>query len=122
MPVRVLVVDDDRLTRLGIRRVLEEEGHVVLEAADGETALYKLATERPQLVLLDLHLGGGIDGFEVARRAPPDVKVVIVTGDSPHEVRQQATEHMQAQIGKLVIVTKPWEPDELLAVVDAAGR
>ncbi len=61
----VLVVDDHAGFRLRTRRLLERDRFRVVEAADGGAAIRMTATERPDLVLLDIHLPD-MDGFEVA--------------------------------------------------------
>jgi DNA-binding NarL/FixJ family response regulator len=79
MAKTVLIVDDHASFRRAVRLVLEYEGYdVVGEAADGESALAAASDLSPELVLLDVHMPGGIDGFEVATRLaantpPPDV-------------------------------------------------
>ena len=83
MATTVLIVDDHASFRRAVRLVLEYEGYeVVGEAADGEAALTAAAELAPELVLLDVHMPGGIDGFEVAERLtshekPP--KVVLTS-------------------------------------------
>jgi DNA-binding NarL/FixJ family response regulator len=68
MPVRVLLVDDDRRFRAMARRVLVADGaDVVGEAESGAEAVAAVARCRPDVVLLDIGLPG-IDGLEVARR------------------------------------------------------
>lgn len=69
MAKTVLIVDDHASFRRAVRLVLEYEGYeVVGEAADGEAALSAATELHPELVLLDVHMPGGIDGFEVASR------------------------------------------------------
>ena len=64
----VLIVDDHETFRSTARELLEAEGfEVVGEAGDGASALERVASLKPELVLLDVHLPD-IDGFEVARR------------------------------------------------------
>ncbi len=63
----VLVVDDDPTVSDVVRRYLEQDGFRVRLAADGLAALAAVAAETPDLVVLDLMLGG-IDGLEVCRR------------------------------------------------------
>jgi signal transduction histidine kinase/CheY-like chemotaxis protein len=60
---RVLIVDDDRLTRDLVRRLLESEGFQVLEAANGRLALEEVARREPSLILLDLMMPE-MDGLE----------------------------------------------------------
>ena len=83
-PSRILVVDDDEVVRRLLCRFLAEEGYDLIEAADGATALAKVASMLPDLVLLDLRLPR-IDGIDVCRRikaSPPEVAVLFVTAVS----------------------------------------
>jgi DNA-binding NarL/FixJ family response regulator len=69
MAKTVLIVDDHASFRRAVRLVLEYEGYeVVGEAADGEQALAAAGELHPELVLLDVHMPGGIDGFEVSQK------------------------------------------------------
>jgi CheY-like chemotaxis protein len=65
---RVLVVDDNAANRAVMVDMLAPIGFELAEAADGETALVEAARFRPDLVLMDLRLPGGIDGLEATRR------------------------------------------------------
>ncbi len=65
---RVLVVDDNTANRGVMTGMLEPLGFVVAEAASAEAALATAADFHPELVLMDLRLSGGIDGFEATRR------------------------------------------------------
>jgi two-component system NarL family response regulator len=81
--IRVLVVDDHPLMRLGLRTRIDGEPDmkVVAEAGDGPTAVAAYAQHRPDITLLDLRLPG-MDGPEiinVIRRDDPDAKVIILT-------------------------------------------
>jgi signal transduction histidine kinase len=64
---RILVVDDQESNRQLLRDLLEHDGHQVLEAADGITALDMAARIDPDVILLDVSMPG-LDGFEVCRR------------------------------------------------------
>lgn len=80
--VTVLIVDDHAQFREYLRSVLETDGfEVVADVGDGAEALAAAAATHPDLVLLDVHLGDGPDGFEVARQlaALPSPPSVIVT-------------------------------------------
>lgn len=68
-PLRVLVVDDERLARVGLRRQLEalEDVRIVGECASGGEAVRAIGETDPDLVLLDIQMPG-MDGFEVIRR------------------------------------------------------
>jgi diguanylate cyclase (GGDEF)-like protein/PAS domain S-box-containing protein len=81
---RILIVDDDTLTRTLAAEALREAGYVVTEAESGEAGLVAFEAERPALVLLDVVMPG-LHGFEVCRqmRAHPrlgHVPVIMLTG------------------------------------------
>jgi DNA-binding NarL/FixJ family response regulator len=69
-PVRLVLVDDHRMVRSGVRAELEEGPPVVAEAADVDEAVEQVRTHLPDVVLLDVHLPGGQGGggAEVLRR------------------------------------------------------
>jgi DNA-binding response OmpR family regulator len=112
----VLVVDDDRRVRELIRLTLEEGGFEVATAADGAEAIAFAGSVRPGLLLLDLTLPRA-DGFAVAaavRRIHGDgVPILVVTADgSPAE--------KAGQLGARGWLRKPFDVDELVALVDRA--
>lgn len=67
--IKVLIVDDHALVRMGIRRLLEDmsDVEVVADAESGEQALALVKKHSPDVVLLDMKMPG-IDGWEVTRR------------------------------------------------------
>lgn len=85
---RVLVVDDARLVRAMITSILERAGFQATQAADGASALERLAREAYDVVITDLKMPG-IDGFEVlasVKRTSPEVEVIILTGTHAQDV------------------------------------
>ncbi len=66
-PKKILVVDDNLDSRELVIKVLKNKGLQLIEAVDGEDAIKKVATERPDLILMDISLPK-IDGYEVTRR------------------------------------------------------
>ena len=83
VPLRVLVADDQELIRAGFRLILEAAGFVVVgEAADGAEALALAATQRPDVVLMDIRMPV-LDGLAATRQltaaGPGAPKVVILT-------------------------------------------
>ncbi|HEV7865057.1 MAG TPA: response regulator transcription factor [Acidimicrobiia bacterium] len=92
-PPRLLLVDDHKLLRQGLRRAVEEAGFdVVGEAGDGEEAV-RLAVElRPDLVLMDVTMPV-LDGIEATRRlrlSAPEARVVILTMHGEEETVDRA--------------------------------
>lgn len=114
---QVLVVEDDRVLRLALSRLLAE-AHAVDEAADGPSAMAKLERGRYDLVLLDLGLPG-LNGLDVLTRVHAagngrSPRVVVMTADDTPEtllraIRQQAYDY----------IVKPFPPS---AIVDIAAR
>jgi CheY-like chemotaxis protein len=107
---KILVVEDDAVTRGAIKMLLEWEDYRVDCAADGEEALDLLRREeRPALILLDARMPG-CDGwcFREEQRADPDlahIPVVVISGEDA--VSLDAAGHIR----------KPFEPKELLEKV-----
>jgi DNA-binding response OmpR family regulator len=114
----VLIVDDEQHIRLLIEQTLEEledEGVQLQTAADGEAALEIVALQRPELVFLDVQMPKR-NGFEVCAAIKGELglsatKVVLLTAKGQTVDR----EHGLAA-GADRYVTKPFDPDELLAL------
>jgi DNA-binding NarL/FixJ family response regulator len=93
--MRVLIVDDDPLFRLGVAAALAGDDQlefILSEAGDGEAALALIASEDPAVVLLDLNMPR-LDGHAVARLVKeqwPHVRVIVLTGSDSAEDRQRA--------------------------------
>ncbi len=113
----ILVVEDEPALQAAVGYNLRREGHRVLAAADGPTALGLMA-EGPDLVILDLMLPG-IDGFEVCRRIrqQSSVPIIILTARTDEVDRVVGLE-----LGADDYLTKPFSMRELLARVKALLR
>jgi CheY-like chemotaxis protein len=115
--VRVLVVDDDPTILRLLQVNLEMEGHEVLTAGDGHEALERLREGAPEVVLLDVMMPG-LDGWQVCERirADPDLAttpVVILSARA-----QQSDLERGAQAGADAYITKPFDPLELVELVE----
>ena len=110
---RILVVDDEPDILLLLRMNLEAEGHEVLLAADGEMALARMAEHKPDLVLLDVMMPL-LDGWGVLREIDGTGRSVVMVSAKadPRDARRAL------ELGALDYVTKPFDLDRLLAVVD----
>jgi signal transduction histidine kinase len=111
---RILVVDDDQTIRKLLRRVLELSGFVVDEADSGERAVERIKASEPDLILLDV-LMGGLDGFNTCREIKQmprlkDVPIIFVTGRSD---TSSIIEGLEA--GGCDYITKPINRHEALA-------
>ncbi|MDQ4042127.1 MAG: response regulator transcription factor [Actinomycetota bacterium] len=81
-PIRVVLVEDHELYRAGLKEMLEEEGmRVVGGAASGEDGVALVARAEPDVVLMDVHMGGmsGIEATERVLAASPDARVIMLT-------------------------------------------
>lgn len=111
---KVLIVDDEPDVLLTLRMILEAEGFEPSLAADGETALRRIDDEHPDLVLLDIMMPV-LDGWfvlaELAGR-PRRPCVIVCSAKSSDGDRLRARE-----LGADEYVTKPFEPDDLVAVI-----
>jgi len=115
---RILVVDDDRVTRHVVRGLLRSAGHTVVSAADGVAALKQLEKAVPDLMLIDVWMPrmGGLDVLARLReRGGPRPRVVVMTSDDTPETLLRAVRE-QAHL----YLKKPVEPEELLKVVSGA--
>ncbi|MEU4689989.1 response regulator transcription factor [Actinoplanes sp. NPDC023714] len=119
MTHQVLVVDDDPTVSDVVRRYLEQDGCRVRLATDGLAALAAVSAERPDLVVLDLMLGG-IDGLEVCRRLrreEPGLPVVMLTA-----LGEENDRVLGLEVGADDYVTKPFSPRELTLRVRSVLR
>jgi len=112
---RVLVVDDSDIVRHLITLNLELEGFDVVTAVDGQDCLERVVDLAPDLVTLDVVMPR-LDGFRTAARLRQDprtrhLKIVLVTASA-----QAADLRRGADIGVDAYLTKPFDPDELLAI------
>jgi CheY-like chemotaxis protein len=118
MTRRVLVVDDNPVTRELIREVLDSPDLQVLEAADGREAFERISEAVPDLVLLDIRMPGQ-SGFDVLRRIREDprldsMRVLAFTAFAMHEERRKAL-----AAGFNGYITKPINPSELRKQIES---
>ena len=111
---KVLIVDDEPDVLLLLRVNLEAAGYETVLAADGETALARIDESTPDLVLLDIMMPV-MDGWGVLRaladRTEAPRVVVVSAKSSDRDVVRALTS------GALEYITKPFDPDDLIAIV-----
>ena len=120
--INVVLVDDHRVVTRSLKAYLESFPglRVVGTAASGEELLEQVASWRPQVIVQDLLLPGGIDGIETTRRVlkqQPSVRVLALTA-STDEARMMAV----LRAGAAGYVRKDAEPETLLAAIRAVAR
>lgn len=122
MPIAIVLVDDHRVVTRSLKAYLESfpDLKVVGIASSGEEVLERLREWKPDIVLQDLLMPGGIDGVETIRRVAeraPAVKVIALTA-SIDEARMMGA----LRAGAAGYVRKDAEPEILLAAVRAVAR
>lgn len=119
--IRVLIVDDHKVVRQGLRLLLdqEEDIEVVAECADGAAALLAVHALEPTVVLLDLFMAGqdGLSVLAQIKQDRPGTQVLMLTSS-------EADEHLLAAVraGALAYLQKSAGVDQVVASVRAAAR
>lgn len=114
---RILVVDDEENARSALGEILEDAGYLVTTAKNGRTALIQLEQFDPDVVLTDLKMPG-IDGLAVIEQgqsAAPHAAFIVMTAYGTIETAIRAI-----KLGAETYLTKPLEPDTVLAIVERA--
>jgi CheY-like chemotaxis protein len=113
--MKVLVVEDEPIIRLGIVSSIEDAGHEVIEAANADEAVKRLSTEGGvRVIVTDVDMPGSMDGIELAQRASrdwPDIGVLVISGKVgvlPSQLPSGAK-----------FMSKPFLEPQLLRAIDA---
>jgi DNA-binding response OmpR family regulator len=113
---KILIVEDDADVRLGYSVLLRAKGYDTAFAADALGAVSEARKYQPDLIILDLGLPAG-DGFVVLERfrvnpAISVVPVIVVSGRDAYANKERAL-----KAGAKAFVQKPWNDNELLAII-----
>jgi DNA-binding NarL/FixJ family response regulator len=116
IPIRILIVDDHPIMRVGIAAMIAkcEEMKVIGFAGSGEEAVQQFATHRPRIVLLDLRLPGmsGVETLQEIKRNDPQVRIIILTiSEGDEDI------HRAMDAGAKGYLTKGLPPETLLAAI-----
>lgn len=110
----ILIVDDEKAARYGMRKILQKDNFVISEAKDGADALQIIKTSPPQLIFLDINMPqlDGLKTLEIinAMKNPPPV--IIVTAHGSEKIAVEAMKK-----GAYDYIAKPYEIDELRIIV-----
>jgi ATP-dependent Lon protease len=114
---RMLVVDDEKMTRMNLEHVLKKEGYLVQTAASGVEAIALMENERYDVILTDLKMEkvDGLGVLEKAKSLDPDTEVIIITG---YATVPTAVEAMKK--GSYHFLAKPLKLDDIRATVRKA--
>lgn len=110
----VLIIDDSRLARSKISRVLSDNGYTITQAENGMEGINVIVSTLPDCIVLDL-LMPGMDGFQVLEELKDKkitIPVIVLTADI-----QQTTRDRCVELGASDFLNKPPDNDQLLSVV-----
>lgn len=112
----VLIVDDSSFARRSMRRMVEELGHTVEEAADGTQAIERYYLSQHGLVILDMVMTGmyGTEVLTKLREINPEVNVIVATAD----IQRSTIDEVRAA-GARAFINKPVNKQQLADVVAA---
>jgi NarL family two-component system response regulator LiaR len=122
MTIKVLLVDDHKIVREGVRAFLHtlEDIKVVAEAESGKEAVDAVEQHQPEVVLMDLELPGELDGVAATRqirKSCPQTQVIVVTSHHQDEYIFPAV-----RAGAISYLLKDIEPDELASAIRKAAH
>lgn len=117
----ILIIDDDNVSRLALRRLLEKDGYRVEGADDGQAGLELARTLEPDLILLDVIMPG-LDGYQVCRALREDQNLAEVPILMLTSLEDQESRILGLDAGADDFLTKPYQPRELKARVRTVTR
>ena len=116
--MKILLVEDERMTRIALTGTLRKEGHEVTPCADGHSAMEALPRNTFDLLLTDLNLPGpdGLEILQAARGQHPAPRVIIMTAFASTKTAVEALRR-----GAHDYITKPFQTDEVLSRIRNIG-
>lgn len=117
--MRVLIVEDDTLTRDGLAELLGEEGYDVILAEDGEVAARQFQTQKPDFICLDVMMPK-LSGYEVCRlirQQDAQIPIIFISAKS-----EEIDKVVGLELGADDFIVKPFGVKEVLARIRAVTR
>lgn len=110
----ILVVDDAQFMRLRLNKILSDNGHEVVEAANGIEALEQYEEHKPDLVLLDITMPemDGLEALKQLKERHPDANIVMCSA-----MGQQSLVLEAIKAGAKDFIIKPFEPERVVQAV-----
>jgi DNA-binding response OmpR family regulator len=113
---KILVVDDSTANLQLLLNLLSEQGYTVYPASDGVLALEFVQSTLPDLILLDIKMPG-MDGYEVCRRLKAEARSAAIPVIFLSALEDERDKVKGFQAGGVDYITKPFQPEEMLARV-----
>ncbi len=114
--LRILHVDDDAIMGMQIKDLLEDEGYEVCDtASSGSEAIQSVRSNKPDVVLMDVKIKGGMNGIEAMReiRSFSQTPVIFLSG-----YKDTGTTENAIAIGKALFISKPFDPVKLIVAIE----
>ncbi len=117
--MRIIIIEDSDSIRHMIETLVRGRGHEVEAMPTGAKGVDAALVKKPDVILLDLHLAGSLDGFDVCRKlraaeATRAVPIIVISAMSDEASKQRALEE-----GATAYYTKPFSPTALLKELDS---
>jgi DNA-binding NtrC family response regulator len=115
---RILLADDDTRVREAVAMILEDAGHEVLQALDGDHALKSFRAKPVDLVVCDLFMPGkdGLETIRELRKLSPAVRIIAMSGSGFNGAVDMLRTALH--MGAIEVLGKPMRRKDLLAAVD----
>jgi DNA-binding NtrC family response regulator len=112
--MRLLIIEDEKITRISLTDILKREGYDVVAAEDGEEGLALFASVQPEIVITDLRLPklGGMEVLKTVLALDPRCKVILITAYATVD-----TAVSSLKLGAFDYLTKPFSPEKLLSIL-----
>lgn len=119
---KILIVDDEEQLRDVLKTVLQDEGHEVVEASNGNVALEQFRRTATDLIITDIVMPDkeGLETIIDFRRMYPEVKIIAMSGggrNSPQDYLDMAK-----KLGAAEVIAKPFSIDDFLSCVEMVLR
>ena len=115
---KILIVEDETVCALSLQRILKSLGYETVQiTTTGEEAIVLARSEKPDVVLMDINLGAGMDGIQAAEKILLEfgIPVIFMTGYYDEEIIEKAT-----HVNPSAILRKPLDIKMLLSAVKSA--
>jgi DNA-binding response OmpR family regulator len=115
---KILIIDDDALVRTTLEYLLRDAGYEIATAEDGMRGMAMFRSEQPDLVITDIIMPEqeGIQTINEMRKAKPDAKIIAIS--SSRRIGNVDFLKMARSLGAMDVVSKPFDADELLTIVE----
>ena len=113
--LKILIVDDEFISGLLLKKILEQEGHKVTGlVSNGNDTIESIKQNRPDLIIMDILLTGKLNGLETVKKIQEsdNIPVIFITGYSEDEIVEKAL-----SLNPVAVLSKPYNKYELFKII-----